>query len=738
MRKLVNIITILFFLVLPKNLNAETLNCKNLNYNSISKLSFIDINLDKSEQRKFYKTKLKILVSKKKYIENDFKKFFNASIIFNFIDGTNCLVKGKIRITGDWKEHIDTSDVNLKSSIYIKLNNGNIFNIVKFKLFLPRERKSFNEVFVTNILRELGFIAPRTFLTEVSFLDEEKKFEMLFQEKDAKELLEYHNLREGPIIEGNEEYLFSDKFGELFDAENISLAKLVNSNISMKNPDLGGSIEALNVINRFYLNHIFEGNFKEKNFGNFVFPEEISSSKKQKLKNKKYEIIIKALGATHALRPHNRKFYYNNIISSAYPIYYDGMANILQKKNINLNKKDLFLINELIDELKNLKRNDSLQSRIFEASNMRIDKEKYNKMLDQIIDNLKNANLVFNSKVKNKFKNKHFKSFIKNLSLYNNKFVLAFHEQKNIFIYCDVKIKNCYKKDEKLLNIKKLFEGSYKKDDKYVIFVGHSSEYNLDKTYTKEKKFKFIEIDNSIKIKYKDVKLNFSDNKKIIDIYVKGNNPRVIFFESELKDKTINFINNFKNSKQLTNTNIDINGLTGCITVYDSKVSNLSLNSKNAICEDAINIINSVGHIRKVEINNSISDSLDLDFSRLAIENLNILNSKNDCLDVSSGEYKIDYIYARNCSDKSISIGEGSNTTINNANLDSSNTLIAVKDGSKLDLNNLVSENNEFETCIDVYRKKQEFSGSFVNYRKITKNCEKKIKKDKFSVIQNI
>ena len=227
-----------------------------------------------------------------------------------------------------------------------------------------------------------------------------KKFEMLFQEKDAKELLEYHNLREGPIIEGNEEYLFSDKFGELFDAENISLAKLVNSNISMKNPDLGGSIEALNVINRFYLNHIFEGNFKEKNFGNFVFPEEISSSKKQKLKNKKYEIIIKALGATHALRPHNRKFYYNNIISSAYPIYYDGMANILQKKNINLNKKDLFLINELIDELKNLKRNDSLQSRIFEASNMRIDKEKYNKMLDQIIDNLKNANLVFNSKEK--------------------------------------------------------------------------------------------------------------------------------------------------------------------------------------------------------------------------------------------------------------------------------------------------------------------------------------------------
>ena len=68
MRKLVNIVTILFFLVLPKNLNAESLNCKNLNYNSISKLSFIDINLDKSEQRKFYKTKLKIFFSKKKYI----------------------------------------------------------------------------------------------------------------------------------------------------------------------------------------------------------------------------------------------------------------------------------------------------------------------------------------------------------------------------------------------------------------------------------------------------------------------------------------------------------------------------------------------------------------------------------------------------------------------------------------------------------------------------------------------
>ena len=74
-----------------------------------------------------------------------------------------------------------------------------------------------------------------------------------------------------------------------------------------------------------------------------------------------------------------------------------------------------------------------------------------------------------------------------------------------------------------------------------------------------------------------------------------------VFFESELKDKTINFINNFKNSKQLTNTNIDINGLTGCITVYDSKVSNLSC-PKNAICEDAINIINSIDISEKLTL----------------------------------------------------------------------------------------------------------------------------------------
>ena len=40
------------------------------------------------------------------------------------------------------------------------------------------------------------------------------------------------------------------------------------------------------------------------------------------------------------------------------------------------------------------------------------------------------------------------------------------------------------------------------------------------------------------------------------------------------------------------------------------------------ICEDSINIKNSSGSIEKIEINNSLFDGLDLDFSDILIKNL--------------------------------------------------------------------------------------------------------------------
>ena len=60
---------------------------------------------------------------------------------------------------------------------------------------------------MTELLRELGFLAPRTEIVDVKINGE--KLRMLFQEKISKELLEYNKRREGPILEGDEKYMMN-------------------------------------------------------------------------------------------------------------------------------------------------------------------------------------------------------------------------------------------------------------------------------------------------------------------------------------------------------------------------------------------------------------------------------------------------------------------------------------------------------------------------------------------------
>ena len=63
------------------------------------------------------------------------------------------------------------------------------------------------DVVVQNqILRNLGYLAPRSM--KVSTRVNETESVMLFQEKAAKEMLEFNNRREGPILEGDQKFFF--------------------------------------------------------------------------------------------------------------------------------------------------------------------------------------------------------------------------------------------------------------------------------------------------------------------------------------------------------------------------------------------------------------------------------------------------------------------------------------------------------------------------------------------------
>ena len=266
--------------------------------------------------------------------------------------------------------------------------------------------------------------------------------------------------------------------------------------------------------------------------------------------------------------------------------------------------------------------------------------------------------------------------------------------------------------------------------DKKDFFIG-SKDYDNNFKEKNHKNFKkYFEFQNFEMLLNDGVKINDVDyENKIINITQLNNKGKIIFTGKEIDSWSINFeglindfsINNFRN-------------LTGCITFIDLKVKNISINSNGGSCEDSINFIRVNGTVKNFNSKNSISDSLDNDFSKIIFENINIKNSQNDCLDFSYGNYIILNGIFNKCGDKAISVGETSNVEIENVIINNSIIGIASKDNSSTKVLNGKIRN--VEVCISSYKKKQEFSGGIINFKNLDcANFLKRTEKDKFSKI---
>ena len=113
------------------------------------------------------------------FIEDKYKDTFFALIKAEF-KNFECNFEAEVRISGDWKDHIDID--KLISSMDVSLSNGNLFGIVKFKLLIPHTRDADNEIFTSSMFSHFGIVSPRTFYTDVNVNGfYEGKF--IFQEK---------------------------------------------------------------------------------------------------------------------------------------------------------------------------------------------------------------------------------------------------------------------------------------------------------------------------------------------------------------------------------------------------------------------------------------------------------------------------------------------------------------------------------------------------------------------------
>ena len=752
MKKLIGIFFLLilcfsFFQLININLDnaakdQRLKSCNKLNYeqslffNSKNFKSF-KANLEIDEWKKWQVISIKDLINYEKYNQFTNRKRVSGKLFIYSKNQKKCFFKIRLRAHGDQKDH---RDGDYLPSLQVQIVKGNIFGITNFLLLRPTQRGYSNEIFASHLLRTIGLMAPRTAMVDIEFLSGEYKF--VFQEKIRKEFLEFSNKKEGPIFEGDERFVFNL-------GNNVPFLnhRLSNSNYIGKNRNNEYIAEkALSILNMYGANHTqkmhrgwlvdyysMQNNFDRIDFENLDV----------------FDSIMFAIDALAGLSLTDRRFYYDSIKSKFIPIFYDGIPKLFDKRNRFIDKK-IKLENLTFIEKKNMqffypslfegKISNSAVKGSNEAINLiksidiayffqdlekfgaNISLEDTEKAISEIILRLKtikniNQNKIFNFKVLDKSLFDHYsaKDYETQKILFNS------YDGEN-YEMCGIKIEICatYLKDifkkDKLLSQ----EEKFKKND--LIFISKTNNKNLLQGWFHQKNIKGpltkfqITKDAFILKSKKGISFKILEKEKKILINKNDLSGRLVFSGKLLKGWKILFLDksNIENSnldkKYIVN---DENGLTGCLTFFNIRLENVSIDAKNAKCEDSINFINVSGAIDDINVSNSLSDGVDFDFSSLKIGRLTSVNSKNDCIDFSYGEYLIEKVFAESCGDKGISVGENSNVEIKQLISKNSNIGVASKDSSITKIDNAFLKN--MNICFSAYNKKQEFNGSFLN-----------------------
>ena len=125
-----------------------------------------------------------------------------SELIINIPNKIKCKLLANIRPHGLLSDHRDGS--NILPSLNVVLEEGHIFGITKFILFRPESRNWDNEIIVSSILKQSGFLSPRTTNVLLSYNNLETNF--IFKKK-LQEFLEINNYKEGPLYEGDNKFL---------------------------------------------------------------------------------------------------------------------------------------------------------------------------------------------------------------------------------------------------------------------------------------------------------------------------------------------------------------------------------------------------------------------------------------------------------------------------------------------------------------------------------------------------
>tara|TARA_B100000900_G_scaffold408811_1_gene423681 strand:- start:1644 stop:3983 length:2340 start_codon:yes stop_codon:yes gene_type:complete len=760
--KIILIKFILFFVFLTSSyLYASQENgfddnyCKKSKFNtSVNNLKSIKIEF--KNYKKWSENGLRILniQHKKNFIPQKYKKRFNANIIVYHYDKNICQYGARIRQSGDHFDHIKFKNGNIVQSLDVHLDKGNILGVTKFKLFIPSTRNANSEIIITKLLKDLGYISPKTFLLDSNLNG--KKLKFLFQEKASKELVENSLLKDAPLYEGNENLIIgTSKNKEVIFNKKLTFVKQINSNWIRSDLRKNISVEGLTKLNEVYFKNILNFSNKNKKIDQVTLDyKKLSNGDERHFEYLTiYDALINAVNGGHALIPHNRKFYYEPFSRKFFPVFYDASPGSAYRSLLGWRTKIKKLNN---DQFKwGLSKNATIGSNMALYKLNQIDNEKfYNDLKDrgisykkkeylEVIEAIK-ANLKVISDVNDNDNNNYeinLKEYLAFVKEDTRDFNIFYSDKSNYFI-CEKQLGSCSAIILETKNFQNLINGELNYQNKKSLYLGellHNGENFVfnnfeDRDNKKINTKKIIFNENKIYIKSSnDLNIKLNEKEKSLKIEA-SSDDWVVIEDSTLKDLNINI--EYLENKQKNNSIDRFNKyfLTGCINIINSKMTNLKIDVKNAKCEDAINIVNSKGKISSINIKNSAFDGLDMDFSDIEINKLFVENSGNDCADFSLGTYNVISANLINCGDKGVSVGEKSKASIKKLEVSISEIGVASKDGSKVLIDESLITNTNF--CLSAYNKKNEFDGGIINVNSfICENSKNHTDVDNYSKI---
>ncbi len=645
-------------------------------------------------------------------IPSKYKKKFRSKVYYKNKNEELSILPASTRITGDWQDHIDAQ--KKISSLRINLREGNIGNIVKFRLLLNNTRDFEAEIFWTILHEVLGYPVLYKKIVNVSMngLPTEK---MLFEEVASKEFLERFSIRETAILETDERYFWDSKYEAFNSCSNlIELISIQERDKCIENYLKKIDFEKNNI----WTWKVDNKSFLKNNISYKIGINAVLNSNDQNTKNQSEFFELNSKLAYHTLRKNNLKRIFDPTYNFYIPLYYDGdikkveFETFCKKFNSdNFNKDRLNKLENLyfLRTGKKIKDNFSCVAKYY------LGNPKYQFSLKKILNN--NDFKLIKSKKTN---------FDKRAS------VTTDETFKNTQI-CLVQ-RDCIKIENENKVIRDTIAGDY-------IFLDKKNKKNYPRIIFKENldNKKIITNLNNISKNLYEVSENetlyikFDSFNQDLQFNLNGIYSKVVIFNSKLENSKIK-VNYLKKTKEkIYDSNYDENLLTGCLTIIDTNLNNISIESDHSHCEDALNIVRSKGSINKLNLKNSQFDLVDFDFSDIKINKAVLSNSKNDCLDFSYGNYFIEEITASDCKDKALSVGEKSILKVNNFKGFQNNLDIAIKDSSEIHLNNFSSDKTNDENCISIYKKKQEFDGGTLSLNKKVFECI--INKDLYSKV---